>query len=410
MNGRAVLGALLILLGASVGVPIALSLGIVLVGFELVRLIWVRRGLSSVGHRRRLQSRHVPWGETTGLEVEVWNRSRLPISWLRVDEALDAGLDVQGENLIPGDLGDMTLRNTWSVGSRELIRRHHDVGATGRGTHDIGPAQILMGDLFALPVAEGIWPAVDRLVAWPRYVPVAAIERRERWGGTDRATFGLSEDPSRFIGLRPYVAGDPVRRIHARASARLGLPMTKRFEPSRDQDLLLVVDLEAATSMFERPDPGSADPAEALIVVAASIVRSLGERRAAFGIAAAGSSAMRSRVAVLPVSHAPGQMERGLDFLARLSNEPSAPFARVAAFVGRAATDATTVVVLTARDPGALLGPLRVLQRRGVTVRLLASGVTAIESAARARHAGLPAEAVNLDGPWRTATRVGVLK
>ena len=409
MTPRAVLGTFLILAGAALNVPIALGLGLVVAGFELIRAVWVRRGLRDIGHRRTLAASRIAWGEMAQLVIEVWNRSRLPVSWLRADEAVSSDVLVRGRDLVPGELGDMTLRNTWSLGPRELARRTLEIGATGRGVYEIGPTTITAGDLFALPAADGFWPAVDRFVVWPRLVPSAATERRDRWGGTDRARTGLSEDPSRFVGIRDYVPGDPVRRIHARASARLGRPMTKRFEPSRDRDLLLVIDLEQPTTRYDEWDAEDDEAAEALIVIAGSIVRSLGEQHAAFGIAAAGYSGAPSRLAWLPVSHAPGQMERGLDLLARLSAEPSAPFARLTALVGRAVGEATTIVVLTARDTRELVRPLRILQRRGLTVRVLAAGSAGPGAAARARSAGIPAEVIDLDGPWRTAGRVSVL-
>ncbi len=408
MTAQAVVGSILVVAGAFLDVPIALGLGLVLIGFAVVRATWVRRGLRGVGHRRHLASRRVAWGERTGLEIEVSNRGRLPISWLRVDEALSADLVVDGRRLLPGDLGDETLRNTWSLGPRETVRRRLEIGATRRGVFEIGPTAVTAGDLFAMPVARDVWPAVDRLISWPRVLPGPVLDRRDRWGGVERARTGLSEDPSRFVGIRPYQPGDPVRRIHARASARLGTPMTKRFEPSRDRDLLLVIDLESPTSRYEnRGDLGDEDEAaESLIVLAASIVRALGERHAALGLAAAGYSGVTSRLAYLPVSHAPGQMERGLDLLARLSPEPSAPFEHVAALVGRVATEATSVFVLTARDSRLLIRPLRALQRRGLAVRVLAAGSTGPSAASRARGAGIPADVLDLDGPWRSASQM----
>lgn len=45
-----------------------------------------------------------------------------------------------------------------------------------------------------------------------------------------------------FDDLRPYVAGDEVKDIDWKATARLGTPMTKRFIASRKHTLLLVVD------------------------------------------------------------------------------------------------------------------------------------------------------------------------
>ena len=67
------------------------------------------------------------------------------------------------------------------------------------------------------------------------------------------------------------------------------------------------------------------------------------------------------------------------------------------------------MVVLTARDSRLLFRPLRALQRRGLAVRILAAGSAGPGAAARARSAGIPAEVIDLDGPWQTASRVTVL-
>jgi len=194
--------------------------------------------------------------------------------------------------------------------------------------------------------------------------------------------------------------------------------MSKRFEPSRDGDVLLVVDLEppdpADAASAPGPEPASAadgDPDEAtesLIVIAASLVRSLGLAHAAFGLAAAGFMGPGRRISFLPVTAAPGQTERALDLLARLSTGPSASWDRLAGFVGRATREGTTILVLTGREASSLVRPLRLLQRQGHSVRLLASGPAGAEAARSARAAGLPAEVIELDGGWRTATRVVV--
>lgn len=271
----------------------------------------------------------------------------------------------------------------------------------------LGPARVTIGDVFAIPAAAGTWTAVDRLIAWPRTLPTDAVDRRDRWGGLQRARTGLSEDPTRFVGIRPYQPGDPIRRLHVRASARLGHPVVKRFEPSRDPDTLLVVDIEPRDA--GAPKEQRSDAVEERIVVAASLVRALGLERAPFGIAAAGYARMPSRLAYLPVSSAPAQVERGLDLLARLSVEPSATFDVLVGFLARVAREATTILVVTERDDDRLLGPLRALAHRGFAVQLLAVGPSAPTTVARARAIGLDARSVALDGTWSSATRMRVV-
>ena len=50
--------------------------------------------------------------------------------------------------------------------------------------------------------------------------------------GDVRLTHRLYEDPTRIAGVRPYEAGDPLNRIHWRATARTGRLHSKVYEPS----------------------------------------------------------------------------------------------------------------------------------------------------------------------------------
>lgn len=80
MGGRGVFGGALVVLGAILGVPVAIGLGVVLVGFDAIHALGVRRGLHGVGHERALGRGRVAWGDTTSLSIAVSNRARWPIS------------------------------------------------------------------------------------------------------------------------------------------------------------------------------------------------------------------------------------------------------------------------------------------------------------------------------------------
>jgi uncharacterized protein (DUF58 family) len=247
---------------------------------------------------------------------------------------------------------------------------------------------------------------VDRFLVRPRTVAAPGLARPDRWGDLHRSRAGLAEDPSRFAGVRPYAPGDPLRRIHARTSARLGRPMTKRFEPSQERQVLIALDIE--TQSASAWDPASPEQVESLCVVAASLARSLAAEHAAFGIAAAGYTRTSARFAEIPISDAPGQVDRILDLLARLSSQPSASFDRLLGRIRRTTRAGTTVVVVTARDPGSYVTELRHLRRAGLDVVVLACGREATADAAIARAAGFVARRAALDGPWRTASRLVV--
>lgn len=407
MTGTAFAAILLLLLGTFLDVAVAVILAIVILMIEIVRQVWTRFGLSGVSYGRHLERDRVTWGDEIPTTIEVWNRKRLPLAWLRADDDATPGVVVRERGLAIGRHGGRVLRNAWTLAPFERVVRHYHVSAERRGVYELGPVELSVGDLFAREAASEERLEIERFLVRPRTVPTAALQRRDTWGGADRARFGLSEDPSRFAGIREYAPGDPLRRIHPRASARLGRPVVKRFEPSRDREVLIALDVQTAAG-WTWETTVDADEIEALFVVAASVARSLALEHAAFGLAAAGYHGAESRFALLPVSEAPGQGERVLDLLARLSAHPSAPFERLLGRVQRIVRPGTTVLVVTARDPSPYLGHLRRLERAGCPVVVVACGPAGAADAARARAAGLAARTARLDGPWQTASHLAV--
>jgi uncharacterized protein (DUF58 family) len=406
LEGAAGIG--LVFAGSLLGVPVAVVLGIVLVAFELVRQPWSRRGLADVHYTRRLARDRLEWGDSTPMTVSIWNRRRLPMAWLRADDATSPGVAVTERSLVVARSGAQVLRNVWTLAPFERVVREFHVSADRRGVFELGPVSLGAGDLFAREAASEERQLVDRFLVRPRTVPAPMLLEQDRLGGEDRANAGLSEDPSRFAGIREYAPGDPIRRIHPRASARLGRPVTKRFEPSRDREVLIALDIQTSPGPSWSVDYDT-DVVEMLYVTAASIGRSMLGGGAAVGLAAAGYTGVASRFARLPVASAPGQTGRLLDLLARLSAHPSAPFERLLGVVARTVRPGTTVLVLTTRDPATYLTSLRGVKRQGATVLVVTCGPDGPANAARARRAGLAARCVRLDGPWRTAERLAVV-
>lgn len=407
MTVQTLVAIVLILVGVWLGSAIAVVLGIVTLVLDVVRAAWGRGAMDRVRYARRLQRDRTAYGEDIPLEIEAWNRSAVPLPWLRADDEVSYGVTLHERAVSIGRSGSFTLRNAWTLAPFERVIRRFHVGASRRGVFHLGPVDLSTGDLFGRQAALAEVPDVDRFLVRPRVVPTTPLRRRDQPGGIDRAQAGLSEDPARFAGIRPYAPGDPVRRIHARASARLGRPVVKRFEPSREREVLIALDVQTL--------PGPAwdvtydeEAVETLIVVAASLTRTLAAGRASFGIAAAAYTGAESRFAMLPLSAEPGQAGRVLDLLARVSSHPSAPFERLLSMIIRSSRPGTTVLVVTARDPAPFAAHLRRLEQVGCQVVVVACGQEAHLAAGRARAAGFGARVARLDGPWRTARLLAV--
>ena len=409
MTIQAVAAALLILGGAFLGVPVALVLGTILLLLEIVHWVWVRYGLDGVTYVRRLATDRTSWGHDIPMSIEVWNRKRLPLAWLRADDEASSHVVVRERELVVDDAGSIAMRQAWTLAPFERVVRRLHVGADRRGVYALGPVRLSVGDLFARRAAVSEGGEIQRFIVRPRILPTSGFDRPDRWGGEDRARFGLTEDPSRFAGVREYAIGDPRRRMHHRTSARLGRPMTKRFEPSREREVLIALDIQTEHGPTWEV-AWDADEVEAIVVVAASFARALAAERASYGIVAAGYTGAETRFAHLPLSADAGQLERVLDLLARLSSHASAPFERLLDLVHRIARPGTTILVLTSRDPGPFIRRLRGLERAGCDVAVVACGPDGAADAARVRASGLVARRARLDGRWDEAERVVVTR
>ena len=75
-------------------------------------------------------------------------------------------------------------------------------------------------------------------------MPVRAPPAAQAPLGSARSRASLFTDPSRFAGVRRYEPGDPLRRIHWRATARVGEPVSRRYEPVHERQVVLAIDLQ----------------------------------------------------------------------------------------------------------------------------------------------------------------------
>jgi uncharacterized protein (DUF58 family) len=399
MSGRAALGILLALIGSLAAIPVVVLLGLAAVLFEAIRAIWQRRGLAGVTYERRLGTDRAVVGDVVPLDIVVWNRKRLPLAWLRAEDLASAGVRVRERELKVHETGERMMENAWTLAPFERVIRHFHLEAARRGIHQLGPVHLSVGDLFAGLADEGDRPGADRLLVRPRTVPVRGLEQRARWGGIERARRGLVEHPLSYAGVREYQPGDPLRRLHQRASARIGRPLTKRFDPAREREVLLALDLQTLDGPAWQPTFDD-DRVEDLCVVVGSIARHLRADGAAVGLAVAGYAGAPRPVAVLAPSEAAEQLPRILDTLARLSPFPSATFDRLLAALPRGLRPGAEIVVLTARDPTPYLATIRRLGAMGYGVSLLAVGPRAPTLVATARAARVTARPVRLDGSW----------
>lgn len=403
MSGWTLLGVAMLLVGAALSAPGLLLIGGLTLLSRWLTTLWSRYGLSSISFERRLGSRRAVWGDEVELDVEVWNQKLLPVPLLVVDDFVTDSLHVVGRRLGPSERpGRGVLANAWSLLWFERVVRHLRIDARRRGVFAFGPIRLTVSDLFERGTNSEERELPDELLVRPRTVPVHASEPARAPLGTTRTRASLFADPAQFAGVRAYQPGDPARQIHWRATARVGRPVSRRYEPVNERQVLLAVDLQTVPGphwlmLFDD------EQVEALCVAAASLARRSLRDGAACGLVLGTQLAGGRRWAYLPPSAATGQLGRIEDVLARVQPIVSLPFEQLLAVVPRRLPPGGTVAVLSARDPTPFVDPLRRLSRSGYAVRVVALGDEREAHGRLASAAGIDGGVAELAPSWREA-------
>lgn len=182
--------------------------------------------------------------------------------------------------------------------------------AQRRGVYSLGPAELRHSDLIGLFSFTRLAGATDEMVvhptperlpeAWIRASAVHAMQqprRRFRGEGTE------------FYGTRRYLAGDDLRRVDWKSTARRGHLIVRQYERAEATDCTVVLDLQGRAHSGEGDD----STLERGVKLAASVAAQMLERGSRVGLLAMGSRSWSQ-----PASADPRQKMKILDALARV--------------------------------------------------------------------------------------------
>ena len=151
-----------------------------------------------------------------------------------------------------------------------------------------------------------------------------------------------------FYGVRPWQRGDSRRWLHARTTARAGVPMVRQFEQPRNRDLALIVD------PWQSPTPAAAElqNVELAVSFAATAISDLCRRGGSEVFAMADAKTKSAEELATAISGGPSSMPLMQEMLARLALAEGRASDSLAALLELSATqvDASAdMVVVTTR-------------------------------------------------------------
>jgi uncharacterized protein (DUF58 family) len=240
-------------------------------GVWLLAWVWLRSLEKGLSVERQV---HLAWanaGEAVPEQLKLTNTGWLPAIWVEINDASPA---------LPSP-----LRLVSDVEPHASRTRHFNHLFKRRGLYTLGPTRLRSGDPFGIYTLTLNDPQANTILVTPPVLPLAGVSIAPGGftGDANRRRGALEREIS-DAGLRDYLPGDSLRRIHWGSSAHHDNLVVRQLEAAASRDWWIFVDLEASVQA------GSGDDStlELAIVLATSLaVRGLKEHRRV-GLALAG--------------------------------------------------------------------------------------------------------------------------
>ena len=378
-------------------VALAFDLGLlayamyVLLGVMIASRLLAKTWVENLSAMRECNRYSAQVGQTVAVVVTVENAGRLPVAWVLLEDLLPVRALIHEPPALRVSGDRMQLAMLKSRGRKTIF---YQLQCNRRGYYQIGPLLLETGDLFGLQRRYRVGSDPHFLLVYPEVVALEGWDVASRRPiGEVRMAHRLYEDPTRIAGVRSYEAGDPLNRIHWRATARTGALHSKIYEPSTVAGATLLLDFHQAAH-DPHHEPNRSELAVTAVASLASAVFEMGQqvglvtngrdaadrvrlegwdydvrsRRAARRVAAMREQTDRLQPLVVETRRGVEQLSRILETLARVELTDGLNFAQlVEETVSRLPRDATIVAMLPSvpAETAITLGNLR---RRGFAV------------------------------------------
>ena len=213
--------------GNPVYLRLIISLGVIMAA----NFLWMLFSLMGIEVKRSTRTTRKQVGEIFTENYEVSNHSKLPKMLIKVTD----------QSELPGGAGSRVL--TWMGGRQSRPYAAYTL-LQNRGWIWLGPTEVESGDLFGLFRITKKFSNDQRLLIMPYTVPIRQFPAPfGMLSGGQALRQKTLEVTSYAAGVREYVPGDPLRRIHWPSSARKQELIVKEFEKDPMAEVWIFLDV-----------------------------------------------------------------------------------------------------------------------------------------------------------------------
>jgi uncharacterized protein (DUF58 family) len=201
--------------------------------------------LQDLRYQRHFSERRVLFGEEISLSLAIENAKLLPLPWLEIEDNVPRELTIMGRHMRISTTRNMViLENLFSLRWYERVTRTCTVLCNTRGVHMFGPTVLRSGDVFGFLNRQEALSNRQYLLVYPLVVPITRFGLPSHHPfGDNRAPRRMLEDPARVVGVRDYMYGDELRRVHWKATARMMQLQSKVYQATTTYTLVLFLNI-----------------------------------------------------------------------------------------------------------------------------------------------------------------------
>ncbi len=280
-------GVLLLLLAALLLESSLLAYAVyVLLGLLLLSRWLARSWIGGLSATRDCKQSTADIGDRVSVKLSIVNEGGLPVPWVLAEDLLPQFS--MGQRFPRMKLRGKRLQIAMLRGGA-ILEMKYQIECLMRGYFQIGPLTLESGDLFGLHRRFRVLTEPVFLLVYPRIVPLLGYDVVSRRPiGDVRMSHRLYEDPTRIAGVRPYEAGDPLNRVHWRATARTGTLHSKIHEPSTLSGATILLDFHTDGYRAQ----GEPFRSELAVTTAVSLANAVYEMGQQIGLATNGRDAV----------------------------------------------------------------------------------------------------------------------
>jgi uncharacterized protein (DUF58 family) len=317
---------IILLIGwATTGVMIYIRLFFLISMLLLSSYLWNKTALNGIQINRRSRSLRTSVGKVFDERFDILNTSKWACMWLEIDNLSE----------IPHKSGSRLLTGIGGMQQRSYTAR---TWITKRGAYPLGPTLLISGDLFGLFVCSRIERLKNTLIVLPMVVeiPYFPIPEGILPGGKEIHQKTLDVTPH-ATGVREYIPGDPMKRVHWPSTAKRERFMVKVYEQDPQAEVWFFLDSQYDIQVSRSGDESEAgeedliisrraqiklpeDTYEYAISVTASLAKYFLQQKRAVGLVSSGS-----KFTVIPAERGERQIGKILETLAFLKADGDLP-------------------------------------------------------------------------------------